>query len=173
MSPPVMLVDGYNVVGTWQSLQELKSTGNIALARDRLVEILASYSAYRGFHTTIVFDAYNQPHPGSTEDVTQYLKLHYTDYHQTADSYIEKVCAQLRKLRRIIVVTSDRAQQLTVGGFGAEWMSALHLEQDVRSAQKSMHRKQRAKIAPQRRLHSVMKEEVRKKLTEWRTQLSQ
>ncbi len=165
-----MLVDGYNVVGAWASLQDVAS--NLDLARSRLVETLASYSAYRGLQTTIVFDAYNNVAPAMTEEVTEYLKLHYTEYRQTADSYIEKVCAQLRKQRRVIVVTSDRAQQLTITGFGAEWMSATSLEQDVRSAERSMRRKQRSKSSPSR-LHNVMNEDVRKRLTDWRIQLGQ
>lgn len=166
-----MLVDGYNVVGAWSSLQEL--VGNLDIARNHLVETLASYSAYRGFHTTIVFDAYNNLTPAVTEDVTEHLKLHYTEYRQTADSYIEKVCAQLRRVRRVIVVTSDRAQKLTISGFGAEWMSATILEQDVRSAELSMKRKQRSKPTHSRRLHSVMNEEVKRKLDDWRIQLGQ
>ncbi len=165
-----MLVDGYNVVGAWASLQDVAS--NLDLARSRLVETLASYSAYKGLQTTIVFDAYNNVAPAMTEEVTEYLKLHYTEYRQTADSYIEKVCAQLRKQRRVIVVTSDRAQQLTITGFGAEWMSATSLEQDVRSAERSMRRKQRSKSSPSR-LHNVMNEDVRKRLTDWRIQLGQ
>ncbi len=165
-----MLVDGYNVVGAWASLKDVAS--NLDLARSRLVETLASYSAYRGLQTTIVFDAYNNVAPAMTEEVTEYLKLHYTEYRQTADSYIEKVCAQLRKQRRVIVVTSDRAQQLTITGFGAEWMSATSLEQDVRSAERSMRRKQRSKSSPSR-LHNVMNEDVRKRLTDWRIQLGQ
>lgn len=165
-----MLVDGYNVVGAWASLQDVAA--NLDLARSRLVETLASYSAYRGLQTTIVFDAYNNVAPAMTEEVTEYLKLHYTEYRQTADSYIEKVCAQLRKQRRVIVVTSDRAQQLTITGFGAEWMSAASLEQDVRSAERSMRRKQRSKSSPSR-LHNVMNEDVRKRLTDWRIQLGQ
>jgi predicted RNA-binding protein with PIN domain len=165
-----MLVDGYNVVGAWASLQDVAS--DLDMARSRLVETLASYSAYKGLQTTIVFDAYNNVAPAMTEEVTEYLKLHYTEYRQTADSYIEKVCAQLRKQRRIIVVTSDRAQQLTITGFGAEWMSATSLEQDVRSAERSMRRKQRSKSSPSR-LHNVMNEDVRKRLTDWRIQLGQ
>lgn len=167
-----MLVDGYNVVGAWRSLQDVLGTGSLAMARDHLVETLTNYSAYRGLHTTIVFDAYNNQTPAVTEEVTEYLKLHYTEYRQTADSYIEKVCAQLRRQRRVIVVTSDRAQQLTTSGFGAEWMSAALLEQDVRSAEHGMRRKQRSKSSTQRRLHSVMNEEVKRKLTDWRSQLN-
>ncbi len=173
MSPPVMLVDGYNIVGAWRSLQDVIANGDLAMAREQLVEILTSYSAYRGLHTTIVFDAYNSLAPAVTEEVTEYLKLHYTEYRQTADSYIEKVCAQLRRQRRVIVVTSDRAQHITTTGFGAEWMSAMVLEQDIRSAEQGMRRKQRSKSANHRRLHSIMNEEVKRKLTDWRTQLSQ
>jgi hypothetical protein len=41
------------------------------------------------------------------------------------------------------VATSDRAQQLTVMGYGAEWMSAKQLELDIDRMARSVRRNQR------------------------------
>jgi len=58
----------------------------------------------------------------------------------------------LRHLKRIIVVTSDRAQQLTTVGFGAEWMSAEALEQEVEITLRAVLSRQKPKKASTKRL---------------------
>jgi len=146
--PPVMLVDAYNIIGAWGNLKKWRDLGDFDAARSELTEIMASFSSYHGYQTILVFDAYNIPTPGVMEKVTKNLKLYYTDHKQTADTYIERCCAEvhrhpLRHLKRIIVVTSDRLQQLTTSGFGAEWMSALTLEQEVELTFRSVRHRQK------------------------------
>lgn len=58
------------------------------------------------------------------------------------------MCADFRQdsrkfSQRIIVATSDRAQQLTVGGYGAEWISAQRLWVEVELTTEQIRRKQR------------------------------
>jgi uncharacterized protein len=115
--PPVMLVDGYNVIGFWKHLQEIRDLQGFDIARSHLTETMVNFSAYV------------QATPAKSEKITKNLKLYFTDHNETADTYIERQCGKyrrdpLRHLKRIIVVTSDRAQQLTAVGFGAEWLSA-------------------------------------------------
>lgn len=136
----LLLVDGYNVVGAWSELRWIRDQQGLAESRRKLIEILTNYSAYQDYETQIIFDAYQRDRLGSrtVEVITPHLSVHYTDSGQTADTYIEKVCANfrhdLRKFsQRLIVATSDRAQQLTVVGYGAECMSATRLEADVES----------------------------------------
>ncbi|NJN89754.1 MAG: NYN domain-containing protein [Leptolyngbyaceae cyanobacterium RM2_2_4] len=144
----ILLVDGYNIIGAWSTLQWVRDTEGLEAARRELAESLVGYSAFQGFDTQIIFDAQYQSNPASREVMTQNLSIFYTDPKQTADTYIEKTCAQfrndLRKFQqRLIVATSDRAQQLTVVGFGAEWMSAQRLLADVELAALKVRRKQR------------------------------
>jgi uncharacterized protein len=144
----ILLVDGYNIIGAWSTLQRVRDTEGLEAARRELAESLVGYSAFQGFDTQIVFDAQYQGSPGCREVMTQNLSICYTDHKQTADTYIEKACAlfrnDLRKFeQRLIVATSDRAQQLTVVGFGAEWMSAQRLLADVELAALKVRRKQR------------------------------
>ena len=61
-----------------------------------------------------MFDAHYRDTPSVKEIITKNLSVHYTDFGQTADTYIEKSCASLRyELRsvkgkgRMIVATSD------------------------------------------------------------------
>jgi uncharacterized protein len=141
----VLLVDGYNVIGAWTDLHarsnqinplQSGSKADLEAARDKLVEALINYSAFEDYETKVVFDAYSRDEPAYCETITPNLSIHYTDFLETADTYIEKFCAAFRhdlqySSSRLIVATSDRAQQLTVIGFGAEWISALQLIANV------------------------------------------
>lgn len=156
-SHALLLVDGYNVVGAWAHLKEIRDRDGLEAARDALVECLVSYSSFRGYKTQVVFDAQYQDTPGREEPVTRHLSICYTEFRQTADTLIELTCARFRSdLRkydhRLIVATSDRAQQLTVVGYGAEWMSANQLFNDVEAAsqQARRHKKATARTAHNR-----------------------
>jgi uncharacterized protein len=149
----VLLVDGYNIIGAWHCLKKTRDSAGLEAARYELIETLTSYSAFQGYDTQIVFDAQYQDTIGNKEIITDNLSVHYTDFGQTADTYIEKACANARYslaqslISRMIVATSDRAQQLMVQGYGAEWMSALQFCHEVeatvcRAKQKYQSRKQ-------------------------------
>jgi hypothetical protein len=130
-----LLVDGYNIIGAWPSLKQVIQRSGFEDARRELIEVLTNYSARKSYDTYLVFDAHSVRSPASQEFVTNNLSVCYTDFGQTADSYIEKICSRLmngsKRNNRIIVATSDRAHQLTVVGYGAEWMSANQLASDV------------------------------------------
>lgn len=149
----VLLVDGYNIIGAWSCLKKTRDTAGLEAARWELIEALTSYSAFQGYNTQIVFDAQYQNSCSNKEVITELLSVYYTDFGQTADTYIEKVCASLRAsiaqslISRMIVATSDRAQQLMIQGYGAEWLSAQQLCYEVqrsicRTRQKYQPRKQ-------------------------------
>lgn len=176
-SQAILLVDGYNIIGAWPELMELRDLQGLEVARTSLAETLANYSAYRGFETLLVFDAYGQPQGHHREVFTQHLSLHFTSFGQTADSYIEISCAKFRNdirkfEKRLIVATSDRAQQLTVVGYGAEWMSANQLAADVNvSVQKVKHRQKPQKRSKQRFLSKSLNSETQAKLAKLRSNL--
>ncbi|WP_421658199.1 NYN domain-containing protein [Leptothermofonsia sp. ETS-13] len=144
----LFLVDGYNVVGAWADLRRVRDHDGLEEARRHLIEILANYSAFQGYDTQLVFDSQYREAASNREVITSNLCVCYTDFGQTADTYIEKTCAafrhNLRKFhQRLIVVTSDRAQQLTVVGYGAEWMSAEQLAADVKAIHRRVQRRQK------------------------------
>lgn len=170
----VLLVDGYNVIGLWSYLQETRDRDGLEYARKALVEALVNYSAYKGFDTQVVFDAQYQDTRGYCEPVTNVLSVYYTDFGQTADTYIEKACASYsrnfsRNSPRLIVATSDRAQQLTVVGYGAECMSALQLSYDVESTANCLRRRNKPKKKSSGRfLADAIDAKARQRLAEWR-----
>ncbi len=143
----ILLVDGYNIVGDWSDLKKSRDRHGLEAARHELVECLINYSASVAYRTKVVFDAHYQDTPRSTEIHTSALSVHYTAFAETADTYIEKFCATFSRKKyqqestRLIVATSDRAQQLTVVGYGAEWLSAPMLAREVeQTAQKTKSR---------------------------------
>ena len=182
-APPVLLlVDGYNVLGAWA---ELRPTGDrrkrnrqipshgLEHSRRHLTERLANYSALQGYQTQLVFDAQYRDTPSNQEVITANLLIHYTDFGQTADTFIEKTCAALRhdlqyRRKRLIVATSDRAQQLTVVGYGAEWMSAQGLVADIDLVIQRLRRRQPAKRPAGRLLAHSLDPEAQKRLSDLR-----
>ena len=173
-SQALLLVDGYNVIGAWSSLKQTRDRHGLDLARQDLVESLINYTAHQGYQTQVVFDAHYQQTPSFQEVHTPNLSVYYTAFAQTADSYIEKLCASLRHQnsqlkRRIIVATSDRDQQHTVVGYGAELISALKLEREVEMAAQQVRRKHRAKKPSRRRfLFDSLDAKAQQRLVEWR-----
>ncbi len=126
----LLIVDGYNVINAWPELIAVKD--NLEYARDRLVDILSEYGAYKGLRTIIVFDAHMAAGRGSNQSQNSDLEVIYTKEGETADSYIEKMVYDLvRQGGRIYVVTSDWAEQMFILGAGAFRISARELRHDV------------------------------------------
>jgi predicted RNA-binding protein with PIN domain len=175
-SPPqaVLLVDGYNIIGSWSNLKEIRDRHGLEPARQELVEALINYSAFQGYETQVVFDAHSQNTPISLEVLTIHVSVCYTDFGQTADTYIEKFCASYRhnlcrSCQRLIVATSDRAQRLTVVGYGAEWMSSQQLASDVEFTARRARRKRRPQKQTRGRfLFNSLDAQAQERLAEWR-----
>lgn len=175
IAPLMLLVDGYNIIGAWSELKALRDR-DLEAARDRLVDILINYTASQGYDSQVVFDAHFQATPKFREARTNHLSVYYTGYGETADTYIEKYCAsnsrQGRMLQqRLIVATSDRAQQLTVSGYGAQWRSAQQLAHDVHFAQQKTKTKTKPRSRRQsqgRFLVNALDPKARKQLSELR-----
>ncbi len=149
----LLLVDGYNMIGIWSDLKMTHRRDGIEASRRELIELLVNYSAFEGLETKIVFDAQNRREPSYLEVISENLSVHYTEFGQTADTYIEKTCAKLHReiehrTRRVIVATSDRAQQLTVIGYGAEWMSAKSLAKAVENTSRRRRHQHKQKKQP-------------------------
>lgn len=170
----LFLVDGYNMIGTWMNLKQVRDRVGLEEARRQLIELMADYSAFQDFDTRIVFDAQYQGTRGSREVFTHHLSAQYTHFGQTADTYIEKACADfrydLRKFQqRLIVATSDRAQQLTVIGYGAEWMSAEQLASEVQTlSNRVQHRRKVPKRSSGRMLANSLDPAARQRLSKLR-----
>jgi uncharacterized protein len=168
-----LLVDGYNIIGFWKPLALRRDRHSLEAARDDLIEELANYSAFQGYQTRIIFDAHQRRESsGSSELVTETLETYYTEYGETADTHIELFCSQTRfqaNAPRLIVATSDRAQQLTVMGYGAEWISAHQLIQNIKAATLHIRQSQRSQKKRSTRLLShSLDPHAKTQLEKWR-----
>jgi hypothetical protein len=135
-SGAILLVDGYNIIGSWSYLKKIRKKNGLEFARDSLIESLINYLGYKALEGKIVFDAHYQKTPSNEEKYGDRLSVYYTSYAETADTYIERYCASFYheredRKKRLIVATSDQAQRHTVVGYGAEWMSAQSLGAEV------------------------------------------
>lgn len=168
----VLLVDGYNILMAWPTLQKTVRESTFDLARRELLEELSGYVAFWDYQTTIIFDAYSQPTPVHHEKSFAGIDIVYTGFGETADTYIERTCAQLQWADcRVRVATSDRVQQLVVGGYDAEWLSADQLQAEVRHAKQQIRRTLHArKVKKERGIHSFLDPATREQLNQWRIQ---
>ena len=130
MKPECLLVDGYNVIHSWPELKELAKT-HLAVARERLIDILANYQGYKQCVLIIVFDAYQVKQNLGHQEKRHNVHVVYTKEAQTADMYIERVTHQLASEYRVVVATSDALEQSIVIGRGARRMSSRELALEV------------------------------------------
>ncbi len=158
-----LLVDGYNIIGSWSDLQDSRDLYGLEAARETLIESLINYSPMVSYRTQIVFDAHYQRTPSHLENYTPLVSVYYTAYAETADTYIEKFCASSKHAKieinsnRLIVATNDRAQRNVVIGYGAECISSQRLAGQVESSNRSRRSKERpAKKSPSRFLFNAL-----------------
>ena len=137
----ILIVDGYNMIGDWGELKQLKDKHQLIDARDRLIELLAEYQAYSQYKIIVVFDAYQVPGV-ATREKQHDVEIIYTRVKETADECIEALTMdkiqKYGRLTRITVATSDMAEQSVIFGNGALRMPASELFTAVRESQRQI-----------------------------------
>ena len=125
-----LLVDGYNIIFSWEELNEL-SKQSLDAARHKLMDILCNYQGFKKNIIILVFDAYRVK--GSLGEVQNYHNIHvvYTKEAETADQYIEKVTHDIAKDNHVTVATSDAMEQLIIFGKGAMRLSSRDLKEEI------------------------------------------
>ena len=141
-----LLVDGYNIIFAWDELRELSKI-TIDGARQKLMDILCNYQAYRKCTLILVFDAYKVT--GNTGEALDYHNIHvvYTKEAETADQYIEKLAHRIGRRNRVTVATSDGLEQLIIYGQGCLLMSARDLKEDIERVRRLI-REEQEKFGP-------------------------
>jgi len=139
----ILLVDGYNIIGAWPELRELKNR-DLAAARDRLVELMAEYQGYSGYRVIIVFDAH-YVQGIETKVKNHKVEVIYTKENETADERIEKLAKELSNRRtQIHVATSDFTEQWVIFGQGALRKSARELFLEMSMLEKTIEKSVRS-----------------------------
>ncbi len=127
---PLLIVDGYNVIGAWREAE--KQGWSLDESRDRLMHQLQDYSGYAGEEIVLVFDGYQSDRKLRTEETFGSVTLVFTCHGETADSYIERLVAQTPRYRTVRVATSDGLEQSQVLATGATRMTSRELLRELK-----------------------------------------
>ena len=126
------VIDGYNLI--FAMVQQEKGSGSedtsvsmdaahLEGKRLQLIEMLEDYAGYRDLPVIVVFDAYKVKSHEKTEEKGP-LTVVYTEFEETADSYIERFTLENSNRYFIHVVTSDALEQMIIMGHGAMRVSS-------------------------------------------------
>lgn len=147
-----VFVDGYNVINSWPELRAIKEY-SFEAARQKLIDYLQNYAAFKGYKIYIVFDAHMVS--GSLlkkEKLTENVTIVYTKEGETADNYIEKTVNKIGRKTEVCVVTSDSLEQQVAFQRGAIRMSSLEFYFEVREAENKIRIKAEKKYSEKRHL---------------------
>lgn len=132
---PLLIVDGYNVIGAWSEAE--RKGWPLDECRDRLMHQLEDYGGYSGEEVVLVFDGYQSDRKIRTEEAHGNLTLVFTCRGETADSYIERLVALTPRYRTVRVATSDGLEQSQVLATGAIRMTSRELLRELRQQRQS------------------------------------
>ncbi|HEQ8864713.1 TPA: NYN domain-containing protein [Streptococcus pyogenes] len=143
MKKRILLVDEYNMIAFWQSTRQLFKTNQLDQARNTLLTKLNHYAHFENINIICVFDA--QYVPGLRQRYDQYyISVVFTEEDETADSYIERMAAELNTaIHMVEVATSDLNEQWTIFSQGALRVTARELEQRVHTVKADLDKMSR------------------------------
>ncbi len=118
-------------------------TNQLDQARNTLLTKLNHYAHFENINIICVFDA--QYVPGLRQRYDQYyISVVFTEEDETADSYIERMAAELNTaIHMVEVATSDLNEQWTIFSQGALRVTARELEQRVHTVKADLDKMSR------------------------------
>ena len=117
-----LFIDGYNIINQWKTLKNY--TESIENSRNKLIEELIEYKAYKGINVIVVFDAHLVKGSNEKKETISGVEVVFTKEHETADSYIEKQLDKIGRDEIVQVATSDNSIQQIVLARGGTRISA-------------------------------------------------
>ncbi len=126
----LVIVDGYNLIFAWETLKEVADY-SLEKARETLMDILASYTAFTKTELWLVFDAYRVKDGVGSDFNRDGLRVVYTKQNQTADAYIEKAIHDMGPDYSIRVVTGDYLLQISAVTSGVSRMTTKEFAAEV------------------------------------------
>ena len=107
--PLLYLIDGYNLM---YFLDEDNAYENLLSARENIINLVCDFAGYVNAEVILVFDAYKTNSHHNEVLKNDNITIVYTKQKETADKYIELKSKELDKEYKVLVVTSDRLEQL-------------------------------------------------------------
>jgi len=134
-----LFIDGYNIVNQWSYFNEMEK--NIENTRNKLIELLIEYQAYRGMKVIVVFDAHLVKGSLEKKENVSGIEVVYTKENETADSYIEKQLDKIGRYEHVQVATSDNFIQQIVLARGGTRISAQEMILELNNTKKDIRLK--------------------------------
>lgn len=166
MKKEYLFIDGYNIINQWSYYRDVAK--NIENSRNKLIELLIEYQAYKGIKVVVVFDAHLVK--GSLEKIEKYagIEVVYTKENETADSYIEKQLDKIGRYERVQVATSDNSIQQIVLARGGTRISAKEMLLELENTKLDIRTKTEQTRQKGTNVDQVLDSETLKKLEELR-----
>ncbi len=134
MSLPVLIIDGYNIIGAWEDLKEMRDL-DMGSAREQLISVMSGYRGWAWDRIIIVFDGRSY----AWEEV-EGIEVVFTGGRETADTMIERLSAGLSVSYNVEVATSDFAEFQAASNVGARAYSAATLKEQLVEKRQSYRR---------------------------------
>lgn len=131
-----LFIDGYNIINQWSYYRDMSK--NIENSRNKLIELLVEYQAYKGIKVILVFDAHLVKGSLEKREKVSGIEIVYTKEHETADSYIEKQLDKIGRYERVQVATSDNSIQQIVLARGGTRISAQEMIAEIENTKKNI-----------------------------------
>jgi len=161
-----LFIDGYNIINQWSYYKDISR--NIENSRNKLIELLVEYQAYRGIRVIVVFDAHMVKGSLEKKEMIADVEIIYTKEHETADSYIEKQLDKIGRHENVQVATSDAAIQQIVISRGGTRISAHEMILELENAKKDIRTKYEKTRQKGTNIDQVLTPETLKKLEKLR-----
>ena len=129
---------------------------NLVMGREKVIDLVCDFAGYVSASTVLVFDAYLQDASKASVAERDNITIVYTRNGQTADMYIEEKAKELDDKYRIIVVTSDNLEQLSVFSSGAFRLSSREFLARYNNMRKNMSQTPRVFNRPLEELRKLL-----------------
>lgn len=135
-----LLVDGYNIIFSWEELKPL-TDDHMDLARQKLIDMMNNYQSQTDETILVVFDAYRVIGGIGSSEKQGNVFVVFTKEAETADQYIERYVHHIRPDYEVTVATSDVVEQVIIMAKGARKLSAEGFREVVLSLNKTLDEK--------------------------------
>ncbi len=149
------LIDGYNLLHAMEDVP----LDDLMMAREKVIDMVCDFAGYVAANCVLVFDAYKKENSPVNISERDNITLVYTRTRQTADMYIEQKSKELAKDYRVLVVTSDRLEQISVFSSDAIRISSREFIARYQNMRKNMSHKEKAPYRPLEKLKELLEEE--------------
>lgn len=133
-----LIIDGYSLLHHDPAFAASGPRG-MAAARERLIARLGSAGLALADRITVVFDGGGYVGQRGPQ-LPSPIEVLFSSSSETADTIIERLAHSAPRAAEILVVTSDRAERVTVDASGAQTICGTDFLSQLESAEKALRR---------------------------------